>query len=234
MDKRTKAKIFVIAGLALLSVDFGYYLYTQNRVSQQKNIIAEQKEKFLQEDDKVEDEQTDNDHKIVNVTTILQSESQDQSASQNSDGAVNPEIKELFEKAVAYIDIEKINVSLPVFPTTNWKYLKHGTGVVVGTDVPSVEQGSTSVIAGHRGGYSGLETFLNVDKLQKGDLIKITLKDRVLYYAVQTKKVVAATDWSQFYKEKGKNKLILMTCHPYPKNTKRLLIISYLEKVEKI
>lgn len=91
-----------------------------------------------------------------------------------------------------------------------------------------------SVIAGHRGGYNGEQTFLNVDKLNNNDEIKVTIKDKELLYKVVDKKIIESTDWSHFTKEEDQSKLILLSCHPYPQNHQRILIISKLVEERKI
>lgn len=137
--------------------------------------------------------------------------------------------REKLSDEIGFVEIDKEKVLLPIFPGTSDKELRKGTGVVEGTDIPSLNKGTTSVIAGHRGGYNGEQSFLNIDKLENGDSIKVSTENGKLNYKVVGKKIVKNDDWSQFYREDDKSKLILMTCHPYPTNRERLLIISELE-----
>lgn len=99
-------------------------------------------------------------------------------------------------------------------------------------DTPTDEKNSLSVIAAHRGGYNGEQTFLNIDKLEKGDKINIITDSKELIYRVIDQEVIEKTDWSKFIREEDKSKLILITCYPYPKNTQRLLVKSELVEVK--
>ncbi|MDU1832547.1 MAG: hypothetical protein E6786_05405 [Finegoldia magna] len=42
--------------------------------------------------------------------------------------------------------------------------------------------------------------------------------------------IIEPDDWSRFIKEEDKSKLYLMSCHPYPYDSQRLLIKSKLIK----
>lgn len=130
---------------------------------------------------------------------------------------------------IGYIEIKKINLLLPIFNSTGSDELREGSGIVEGTDKPSSKGGTTSVIAGHRGGFNEDRSFLNIDELKKGENIIIETNKEQLKYTVVGKKIIKNDDWSQFYREKDKSKLILMTCHPYPTNRERLLVISELQ-----
>lgn len=105
-----------------------------------------------------------------------------------------------------------------------------GSGIVEDTDIPTSEGNTITVLAGHRGGINETQSFLNIDKLENGDKLKITTREEELYYKVVYKEVIEPTDWSKFTREEGKTKLFLMACHPYPKNDKRLLVKAELIK----
>lgn len=133
-----------------------------------------------------------------------------------------------YENALGVIRIDKIDVVLPIFDNTSKKNLLLGVGVVKTTDPPSTEKNTITVLAGHRGSGKGLDFFLHINKLEPGDEIKITTRKQVLYYKVMGDEVVEPDDWSRFIREEDKTKLYLMSCHPYPKNNKRLLVKSEL------
>lgn len=133
-----------------------------------------------------------------------------------------------YENALGVIRIDKIGVVLPIFDNTSKKNLLLGAGVVKTTDPPSRSKNTITVLAGHRGSGKGLDYFLHIGKLEPGDEIKITTRKQVLYYQVTGDEVVEPNDWSRFIREEDKTKLYLMSCHPYPKNNKRLLVKSEL------
>ena len=137
------------------------------------------------------------------------------------------------DKAIAVIRIDKIGVLAQVFDNDKQSTLRKGVGVIETTDMPSSELGTCSAIAGHRGGVNEDLSFLNIDQLGDGDEIKVTTKDEVLVYKVTGSEVIEPDDWSKFTRDESKSRLILMACHPYPKNDKRILIYTELEKSEK-
>lgn len=135
------------------------------------------------------------------------------------------------DTAIGVIRIADIGVVIPIYDNTNPKSLIHGSGVVDTTDLPSSAKNTTCVLAGHRGGKNEHLSFINIDRLKNGSVIKITTRDQVLFYEVYGQEVIEPTDWSKFTREEDKTKLFLMACHPYPKNDKRLLVESELKKV---
>ena len=135
-----------------------------------------------------------------------------------------------YDNALGVIRIDKIGAVYPIFDNTNKKTLLLGVGVVDTTDPPSTKRNTLTVLAGHRGSGRGLDYFLHIGKLEPGDEIKITTRKEILYYRVVGDEVVEPNDWSRFIREEDKTKLYLMSCHPYPKNNKRLLVKADLVK----
>lgn len=134
------------------------------------------------------------------------------------------------DTAIGVLRIDKIGVISPISDNTSEQSLLEGSGIVEDTDIPTSEENTITVLAGHRGGINETQSFLNIDKLEKGDELKITTREEELYYKVVDKEVIEPTDWSKFTREEGKTKLFLMACHPYPKNDKRLLVKAELIK----
>lgn len=134
------------------------------------------------------------------------------------------------DTAIGVLRIDKIGVITPISDNTSAQSLLEGSGIVEDTDIPTSEENTITVLAGHRGGINETQSFLNIDKLEKGDDLKITTREEELYYKVVDKEVIEPTDWSKFTREEGKTKLFLMACHPYPKNDKRLLVKAELIK----
>ena len=139
-----------------------------------------------------------------------------------------------YDNALGVIRIDKIGAVYPIFDNTNKKTLLLGVGVVDTTDPPSTKRNTLTVLAGHRGSGRGLDYFLHIGKLEPGDEIKITTRKEILYYRVVGEEVVEPNDWSRFIREEDKTKLYLMSCHPYPKNNKRLLVKADLVKYTEI
>lgn len=135
--------------------------------------------------------------------------------------------------AIGVIRIDKIAVLAQIFDNDRQDTLLKGVGVIETTDLPSSQLGTCSAIAGHRGGVNEDLSFLHIDQLENGDEVKVTTKDEVLVYKVTGSEVIEPDDWSKFTRDEDKSRLILMACHPYPKNDKRILIYTELEKSEK-
>lgn len=135
---------------------------------------------------------------------------------------------EISASAVGVVRIDKLGVVLPILANTSEQALLDGVGVIESTDLPSSDENTITVLAGHRGGRGEDQTFLNINKLQNDDEIKITTREKVLRYKVVGQEIIAPTDWSKFTREEGKTKLILMSCHPYPQNYQRLLVKAEL------
>lgn len=135
-----------------------------------------------------------------------------------------------YDNALGVIRIDKIGAVYPIFDNTNKRTLLLGVGVVDTTDPPSTKRNTLTVLAGHRGSGRGLDYFLHIGKLEPGDEIKITTRKEILHYRVVGDEVVEPNDWSRFIREEDKTKLYLMSCHPYPKNNKRLLVKADLVK----
>src|SRR5699024_343818 len=86
--------------------------------------------------------------------------------------------------AIGVIRIDKMNTVLQIFDNASNQALLDGVGLVETTDFPSSEDNTISVIAGHRGSARGLTYFLDIEKLEIGDEIKITTPDEILYYEI--------------------------------------------------
>ncbi len=134
------------------------------------------------------------------------------------------------KEMIGYISIDKVNVVLPIYNGTYSAILRKGVGVLEDMDTLNGEKGSTTVLAGHRGGYNNKSTFKEIDSLDIEDTFVVGNKSGDMKYKVIGKIVVEPDDWSQLKRIPGKAQIILLTCHPYPINNKRLLVIA--ERVE--
>ena len=198
-------------GILLVIGSLAYIGYTFTRVHERKHAIEESREQFVKT-------------AKVSVESHPVDETEPQEVQQPKE----------YENAIGYIEIAKLDIVLPIFEGTGSQELRDGVGVVEGTSIPTEQKNTVSVIAGHRGGYNGAQTFLHIDQLEKGDEIKVTTKEKELIYHVTGQEVIESTDWTKFTKEKDETKLILLSCHPYPKNTDRILIYSKLAEVREL
>ena len=119
---------------------------------------------------------------------------------------------------MAYIDIPKINVYLPVQHGTDADTLENSVGHVVGTSLPVGGSSSHAVLSAHSGMFS------DIDQLAEGDTFYIHVLGEVLAYKVDTINTVLPTDTSLLQIEDGKDQVTLVTCTPFGVNTHRLLV----------
>ena len=124
---------------------------------------------------------------------------------------------------MAYVDIPKINVYLPVQHGTGADTLERAVGHVVGTSLP-VGGGSTHAVLSAHSGMASSKLFSDIDRLEKGDVFYVHVLGEVLAYEVDTINTVLPTDTSLLQIEEGKDLVTLVTCTPFGVNTHRLLV----------
>lgn len=135
---------------------------------------------------------------------------------------------------VGTIEIPKISVSNRIYLGASRGILMVGVGIMNGTDIPSIEGGVNSVIAGHRG-YRGVGTFFqDINKLSVGDDIIVTTPLYRLEYKVTGQKVVKPTEIQHMGRDNSKSLLTLVTCTPMYVWTDRLLVDAELVNYEMI
>lgn len=125
--------------------------------------------------------------------------------------------------AIAYVDIPKINVCLPVQHGTDADTLERAVGHVVGTSLP-VGGGSTHAVLSAHSGMAPAKLFSDIDQLTVGDMFYIHVLGEVLAYKVDAIHTVLPTDTSLLQIEDGKDYVTLVTCTPFGVNTHRLLV----------
>lgn len=213
-----KNRIFTILG-ALLIICSAFWIFSIKQNENKKRADALEAEKqFVQSISN--DEKQDAPGEAANRTSYDVEE----------DDIERDDIQS--DKAIGVLRIDKLNLLAQVFDNTENGSLYDGVGVIESTDFPSSKPGTTCAIAGHRGGVNEELSFLNIDKLEVGDEIKITTKGEVLVYKVTGSEIIEPDDWSKFAREEDKSKLVLMTCHPYPTDKERLLVYSELQPNE--
>lgn len=124
---------------------------------------------------------------------------------------------------MAYIDIPKINVYLPVQHGTGAETLERSVGHVMGTSLPVGGSSTHAVLSAHSGMASS-KLFSDIDRLAEGDTFYIHVLGEVLAYEVDNINTVLPTDTSLLQIEEGKDFVTLVTCTPFGVNTHRLLV----------
>ena len=124
---------------------------------------------------------------------------------------------------MAYIDIPKLDIYLPVGHGTEADTLENGVGHVIGSSIPIGGMSTHAVLSGHSG-MASQKMFSDLDALTEGDVFYIHVLDRVLAYEIDQINVVLPTDTSLLPIVEGKDYVTLVTCTPFGVNTHRLLI----------
>ena len=136
---------------------------------------------------------------------------------------------------MAYVDIPKIGVYLPVQHGTEADTLEYAVGHVVGTSLPVGGSSTHAVLSAHSGMASS-KLFSDIDQLTGGDTFYIHVLGEVLAYKVDAINTVLPTDTSLLQIEDGKDLVTLVTCTPFGVNTHRLLVrgrrVSYTPEQE--
>lgn len=124
---------------------------------------------------------------------------------------------------IGYVQIEKVDIYLPIYHGTNESALQVGTGHLEGSSVPVGGESTHSVISGHTGLPSS-SLFTDIDQLEAGDTFVITVLGETLTYEVDQILTVEPTDLESLAIEEGMDYCTLMTCTPYGVNSHRLLV----------
>ena len=127
---------------------------------------------------------------------------------------------------MAYVDIPKINVYLPVQHGTDADTLERAVGHVVGTSLP-VGGGSTHAVLSAHSGMASSKLFSDIDQLTEGDTFYIHVLGDTLAYRVDAINTVLPMDTHLLQIEDGKDYVTLVTCTPFGVNTHRLIVRGY-------
>ena len=137
---------------------------------------------------------------------------------------------------MAYINIPKIDVNLPIYHGTDSEHMLKGVGHLVGTSFPVGGIDTHAVLSAHSG-LSTAELFTNLADLKKDYLFYIHVLDDVLAYEVDKINVVKPNETNDLKIVPGQDYVTLVTCTPYGINSHRLLVrghrVEYNPDLEK-
>lgn len=124
---------------------------------------------------------------------------------------------------MGYIDIPKINCTLPIYHGTDEGVLNVAVGHLEWSSLPVGGEGTHCVISGHRG-LPSAKLFTNLDKLAEKDIFMLRVLDNTLTYEVDQILIVEPDDTSALLSVSGEDYCTLVTCTPYGINSHRLLV----------
>lgn len=134
---------------------------------------------------------------------------------------------------MAYVEIPKIDVRLPVYHGVSEATLQVAAGHIEGSSLPIGGSGTHIAISGHRG-LTSATLFTHLDDLEPGDKFYIRVLTQTMAYEVDRVDVVLPEEFDLLRLESGEDYCTLITCTPYGVNSHRLLVrgtrIPYVEE----
>ena len=130
---------------------------------------------------------------------------------------------------MGYIEVPKIDCSLPIYHGTDEGALQIAIGHLEGSSLPVGGKSSHCVLSGHRG-LPSARLFTDLDQMEEGDVFVLNVLGRKLAYEVDQIKVVLPDEMSDLEIVQGKDLCTLVTCTPYGINTHRLLVRGHRTK----
>ena len=124
---------------------------------------------------------------------------------------------------MGYINIEKIDVQLPIYHGTDEGVLQIAVGHVEGSSLPTGGEGTHCVLSAHRG-LPSARLFTDLDKLEIGDVFTLTVIDLTLTYQVDQILIVEPHQIEPLYAVDDEDYCTLVTCTPYGVNSHRMLV----------
>ena len=130
---------------------------------------------------------------------------------------------------MGYIEVPKIDCSLPIYHGTDEGALQIAIGHLEGRSLPVGGKSTHCVLSGHRG-LPSARLFTDLDQMEEGDVFVLNVLGRKLAYEVEQIKVVLPDEMSDLEIVQGKDLCTLVTCTPYGINTHRLLVRGHRTK----
>jgi sortase A len=124
---------------------------------------------------------------------------------------------------MGYIEIPRIDVSLPIYHGTDEAVLQIAIGHIEGSSLPVGGPGTHCAVSGHRG-LPSATLFSRLDALENGDIFQLHVLDEILTYEVDQILIVEPFDLTGLDIIEGQDLCTLVTCTPYGVNSHRLLV----------
>ena len=127
----------------------------------------------------------------------------------------------------ATIEIDKIDVNLPVYYGDTLEILKKGVGHSSGSYFPG--EGGSIIYMGH----NSKKMFRRFSELQKGNEIKVTTSYGEYVYKIYDMQLIKETELDKLPIQRDKEILMVYTCYPFNNvgyATQRYVVYAELEK----
>lgn len=124
---------------------------------------------------------------------------------------------------MCFVEIPKINVSLPVYHGTSEEVLKKGVGHMEGSALPIGGVGNRPFLLAHTG-MNTSRMFSDLTGLSEGDLFYIRVLNLCLAYRVCEIQTLLPEEADELYPDEERDLMTLVTCTPYGVNSHRLIV----------
>lgn len=226
--KKRISKIFIavlfLAGFSLLLYPFAANEWNNHR---QKQLISSYEEEVaVKESSGTIDYPAEREAAVNYNNALLPSILPDSFANvkeQGKDEAYMSCLNVIGTGVMGTVEIPKINITLPVFHTTEEEVLETAAGHLEGSSLPIGGENTHAVISAHRG-LPSAALFTDLDKMEKKDHFLLHILDETLCYEVDKISTVKPEDTKDLEVEDGKDLVTLLTCTPYGVNSHRLLV----------
>lgn len=133
----------------------------------------------------------------------------------------------IYNNLIGILTVPKMDLELPIYLGANKTNMAKGAALLGQTSFPLTGENVNAVLAAHRG-WRGIPMFREIQKLELGDRLTIRNYWETLTYQVTDIKVVLPYEVDNIFIQPGKNRVTLITCHPYTKNSHRYVVCCEL------
>lgn len=124
---------------------------------------------------------------------------------------------------MGYVEIPRINCSLPIYHGTEDAVLSAGIGHIEGSSLPVGGEGTHCVLSGHRG-LPSAKLLTDLDRLKEGDVFYLHVLEETMGYKVDQIMTVEPDELKELEIQEQQDLCTLVTCTPYGINSHRMLV----------
>lgn len=127
-------------------------------------------------------------------------------------------------KIFAYITIDRLGLTLPIYLGASKDHLDKGAALIKGTSLPVGGPNTNAVIAAHAGRVKKL--FSDIKRLEAGDHIRIRNRWETLHYQVTGNKIIWPDQVEYLSLVEDRDMVTLLTCYHESKENDRLIVFA--------
>ena len=221
--KKKKLRLSTLLFLLLLLVGLGILLYPTIYDWYTRRQLSKEIDQYNQVAEAQKEEYTDLWNAAEEYNAFLAKKDSQFAMTSEERKHISTLLNPLGNGMLGYIDIEKIDVHLPIYQGTEETALQSGVGWWIGTSLPTGGESTHCVITAHTGLVKA-KMFTDIDQLEIGDTFTLSILNRVLTYEVDQVQITEPEDLDPLLIVDGMDYVTLYTCYPYGINTERLLV----------